>query len=48
MDSRQLGEELNQLSRILFDKAARNWYTAAAIETGAGILCGSHRRRPLG
>jgi hypothetical protein len=38
MDSRKLGEELNQLSRILFDKAAANWYTAALIETGAGIL----------
>jgi hypothetical protein len=38
MDSRRLGEELNQLSRVLFDKAATNWYLAAGIETGAGIL----------
>lgn len=38
MDSRQVGSELNQLSRILFDNAAGNWYAAAGIEVSAGIL----------
>jgi hypothetical protein len=38
MDSRQIGNELNQLSRILFDDAASNWYASAGIEVIAGIL----------
>jgi hypothetical protein len=38
MDSRQIGSELNQLSRILFDNAASNWYVAAGIEILTGIL----------
>jgi hypothetical protein len=38
MDSRQIGSELNQLSRILFDDAAGNWYAAAGVEIFAGIL----------
>jgi len=38
MDNRQVGEELNQLSRLLFDSAARKWYGAIALEVGAGVL----------
>jgi hypothetical protein len=38
MASRQADSELNQLSRILFDDAASNWYVAAGIEIFAGIL----------
>jgi hypothetical protein len=38
MDSRQIGGELNQLARILFDSAAGNWYAAAGIEVFAGLL----------
>jgi hypothetical protein len=38
MDSRQIGNELNQLSRTLFDDGAANWYSAAAIEVFAGVL----------
>lgn len=38
MDSSQIGNELNQLSRILFDDAAANWYSAAGIEVFAGVL----------
>jgi hypothetical protein len=50
MDSRQTGRELSQLSRILFDGAARNWYASAGIETFAGIFGAVLRRRfaPLG
>jgi hypothetical protein len=38
MDSQPVGSELNQLSRILFDDAARNWYASAGIEVAAGIF----------
>jgi hypothetical protein len=38
MASRPIGPELNQLSRLLFDDAASNWYMSAGIEIIAGIL----------
>ena len=38
MDNRKRGEELNQLSRLLFDKAACKWYRAIAIEVLAGVI----------
>ena len=38
MDNRQKGEELNQLSRLLFDAAASKWYTAIGLEVSAGLL----------
>jgi hypothetical protein len=38
MNIRQTGEELNQLSRLLFDSAARKWYGAIAVEVGSGVL----------
>jgi hypothetical protein len=40
MDNGQVGEELNQLSRLLFDSAARKWYGAIAFEVCAGVLAG--------
>lgn len=38
MDNRKRGEELNQLSRLLFDKGANQWYLAIFIEIIAVIL----------
>lgn len=38
MDNGQVGEQLNQLSRLLFDAAARKWYVAVTLVVGAGIL----------
>lgn len=38
MDNRQKGEELNQLSRLLFDAAASKWYIAIGLEVSAGLL----------
>jgi hypothetical protein len=38
MDNRQKGEELNQLSRLLFDAAANKWYGAIGLEVVAGLL----------
>lgn len=38
MDNKKQGEELNQLSRLLFDKGARNWYLAIFIELIAGLF----------
>jgi hypothetical protein len=37
-NSLKRGEELNQLSRLLFDSAANKWYGALGIETVAGVL----------
>ncbi len=37
MDSQDLGEELSQRARLLFDAAAKNWYTAAGLEVAAGV-----------
>lgn len=37
MDSRELGEELSQRARLLFDAAAKNWYAAAGLEVVAGV-----------
>lgn len=34
----QVGEELSQLARLLFDSAARKWYSAVVLEIGAGVL----------
>jgi hypothetical protein len=33
-----MGEELNQLARLLFDAAANKWYCAIGLEVGAGLL----------
>lgn len=38
MDSRSRGEELNQLSRLLFNSAANKWYGSVLFEVSAGIL----------
>lgn len=38
MGNREKGEELNQLSRLLFDAAASKWYTAIGLEIFAGLL----------
>lgn len=38
MDSRRRGEELNQLSRLLFDAAATKWYWATGLEVAAGAV----------
>ncbi|GIW04294.1 MAG: hypothetical protein KatS3mg059_0914 [Thermomicrobiales bacterium] len=38
MDSRGEGEQLSQLSRLLFDAAASKWYWAAGLELLAGLL----------
>jgi len=38
MDNLQRGEELNQLSRLLFNKASSKWYRAILIEILAGTL----------
>ncbi|MFQ5850970.1 MAG: hypothetical protein ACE5JU_10330 [Candidatus Binatia bacterium] len=38
MDNRQIGEELNQLARFLFNSAANKWYAAIGVEITAGIL----------
>src|SRR5687768_5091480 len=37
MDNGQVGAELNQASKVLFDAAANNWYWAAFIELIAGL-----------
>ena len=37
-NNEQQGEELNQLSRLLFDKAACFWYSAIAIEFIVGVI----------
>jgi hypothetical protein len=37
MDSRELGKELSQRARLLFDAAAHNWYLAAGLEVVAGV-----------
>jgi hypothetical protein len=38
MASREIGSELNQLARILFDDAANKWYVAAGVEVLAGVF----------
>lgn len=38
LNNRKLGEELNQLSRLLFNSAANNWYSSILIEIIAGFL----------
>lgn len=38
MDSRTRGEELNQLSRLLFTSAANKWYGSLLLEVAAGVL----------
>src|SRR3712207_2214993 len=38
MDNRMAGEELSQLSRLLFDASANKWYLAIGLEVVAGIL----------
>jgi len=38
MDNQQQGEELNQLARLLFGRAANHWYLSILIETVAGII----------
>lgn len=38
MNNQARGEELNQLSRLLFDSAANKWYFAAILEIVAGVL----------
>lgn len=37
-ENSERGEELNQLSRLLFDKAAGNWYLGLFVELLAGVL----------
>jgi hypothetical protein len=37
-ENRRQGEELNQLSRLVFRRATRFWYSAISIELAAGIL----------
>lgn len=37
MTSTNSGEELSQLSRLLFDSAADKWYLALSLQMGAGI-----------
>lgn len=39
-DPKDLGAELSQLTRLLFDAAANKWYLAAGLEVGAGLLAG--------
>lgn len=39
-DPKDLGAELSQLARLLFDAAANKWYLAAGLEVGAGLLAG--------
>lgn len=38
MGNREIGEELNQLSRLLFDSAARKWQWAVALQVCSGVL----------
>jgi len=38
MTNAKKGEELNQISRLLFDKASGKWYRAIIIEVIAGVL----------
>jgi len=38
MDNAKQGEELNQLSRLLFDTAANDWYLAIGIETLTALI----------
>lgn len=38
MDNQQQGANLNQLSRLMFDSAARKWYGAIGIEVTASAL----------
>lgn len=38
MDNQKRGEELNQLSRLLFDQAASKWYWAIGIEVVAAAI----------
>lgn len=38
MDNREIGEELSQLARLLFDAAANKWYSSIGIEVFAGLL----------
>ena len=38
MDNLQKGAELNQLSRLLLDQAASNWYKALAFELVAAVI----------
>jgi hypothetical protein len=38
MDKSQVGEELNQLSGLLFNSAARKWQWSVAFTVGAGVL----------
>lgn len=38
MDSRAQGEELSQLSRLLYDSAANKWYAAIGLEVAAGVM----------
>jgi hypothetical protein len=37
-DNQKRGEQLNQLSRLLFDAASNKWYWAIGIEAVAGLL----------
>lgn len=37
-DNQKRGEQLNQLSRLIFDNAASRWYFAMGIELCAGVL----------
>lgn len=37
-DNKKRGEQLNQLSRLLFDNAANKWYWAMGIEVVAGLI----------
>lgn len=38
MDNQKIGEELSQLSRLLFDTASNKWYASIGLEIGAGVL----------
>ena len=38
MTNQQAGEELNQLSRLLFDAAANKWYLAIGLEIVSGLV----------
>jgi uncharacterized MnhB-related membrane protein len=38
VSNQEMGEELNQLARLIFDAAADNWYAAIGLEIAAGVL----------
>lgn len=48
MANRDPGEHLNQAARLLFDKAASDWYLALALEVGAAVAATAAALLPLG